>query len=110
MLLLEIQGTHIVGLPIVLASGFIGDPCLEIWLGRVRVVVLVVLAVIPVVLLMPLAVWDLPLVIDVDVVVLLAVGPLCLIVCVVLRAPLRSLRLAVEFGAILFAVLEVILG
>jgi hypothetical protein len=77
---LEIQGTLIVGLPIVLACGLIGDPCLEIWLGRVWVVVLVVLAVIPVVLLMPLTVRSLPLVIDVDVIVLLALGPLCLIV------------------------------
>jgi hypothetical protein len=107
---LQIQGTLIVGLPIVVASGFIGDPGLEIGLGRVRVVVLVVLAVIPVVLLMPLAIPGLPLIVDVDVVVLLAVGPLCLIVCVVLCAPLRGLCLAVKHGAIRFAVLEVSIG
>jgi len=79
----------------VLASGFIGDPGLEIWLGRVWVVVFVVLAVIPVVLLMPLAVLGFPLVVDMDPVPLLAVERLLLVFGIVLRAPLRGLRLAV---------------
>src|SRR5215217_624718 len=63
-------------LPIVLASRLIGDPGFEIRMGRVRVIVLVVLAVIPVVLLVLLASRHLPPVVDMDVVVLLAVGPL----------------------------------
>jgi hypothetical protein len=51
----------------VLASGFIGDPGLEIGFGRVWVIVLVVLAIVPIVLLVPLTVRGLPLVVDMDV-------------------------------------------
>jgi hypothetical protein len=94
----------------VLASGFIADPGLEIWPGAVRVIVLVILAVIPVALLVPLAVRGLPLIVDMDVVVLLAVSPLLMVFRIVLRAPLRSLRLAISLGATLFAVLEVSIG
>jgi hypothetical protein len=94
----------------VVASGFKGDPGLEIGLGRVWVVVLVVLAVILVTLLVPLAVRGLPLIVDMDVVVLLAVSPLLMVFRIVLRAPLTRLRLAVILGAILLAVVEVSIG
>src|SRR5215204_6155621 len=57
------------GLPIVVANGLIGDPGLEIRMGGVRVIVLVMLAVVPVVLLVRLAVRGLPPVVDMDVVV-----------------------------------------
>jgi hypothetical protein len=97
-------------LPVVLASGFIADPCLEIGPGPVRVIVLVILAVIPVALLMRLAVRGLPPVVDMDVVVLLAVSPLLMVFRIVLLAPLRGLRLAVSLGATLFAVLVVRIG
>jgi hypothetical protein len=88
-------------LPIVVASRLIGYPGLEIWLGGVRVVVLVVGAVIPVVPRVRLAVWGLPLVVDMDPVPILAVEGLLLVFLVVLVAPgiLRGLRIAVV-GAI----------
>jgi hypothetical protein len=76
------------GLPIVVASGFIGDPSLEIGMGGVRVIVLVILAVIPVVPLMGFAVRGLPPVIDMDVVVLLAVERLLLVFGIVVITPL----------------------
>jgi hypothetical protein len=60
-------------LPIVVASGLIGDPDLERGSLVERVIVLVVLAVIPVVPLVCVAVRGLPLVVDMDVVPLLAV-------------------------------------
>src|SRR5215218_1814300 len=95
-------------LPIVVAIRFIADPGLEIGLLGMRVVVLVVGAVIPVVPRVRLAVWGLPLVVDMDPVPVLAVESLLLVFLVVLVAPriLRGLRLAVV-GAIRFAVLEV---
>ena len=69
------------GLPIVLASGFIADPSLEIGPAAVGVIVLVILTVIPVALLVPLPIiWSLPLVVDMHVVVLLAVGPLLVVI------------------------------
>src|SRR5215208_7467884 len=94
-------------LPIMIASGLIGDPRLEIRMAGVRVIVLVILAVIPVVPLMPLAVRGLPPVVDMGVVVLLAVGPLRFVVRIVRVTPLSGLVVAVILGAILFAVLEV---
>src|SRR5215208_4414138 len=98
------------GLPIVVARGLIGDPGLEIGMGGVRVIVLVMLAVVPVVLLVGLAVRGLPPVVDMDVVVRLDfLVELLMVFGIVLLAPLSltSLRLAIIFGAILFAVLEV---
>src|SRR5688572_17099112 len=92
-------------LPVVLASGFIADPCLEIGPGLVQVIVLVILAVIPVALLMRLAVRGLPPEVDMDVVVLLAVSPLLMVFRIVLLAPLTGLRLAVSLGATRFAIL-----
>src|SRR5215217_7318577 len=80
------------GLPIVVARWLIGYPRLEIGMGGVRVIVLVILAVIPLVPLMGVAVRGLPPVVDMDPVPLLAV---------------EGLRLAVILGAIWFAVLEV---
>src|SRR5215213_5432751 len=71
------------GLPIVVASGLIGDPGLEIRMARVRVIVFVILAVIPVVPLVRVAIRGLP--------------PLSV----------RGLLVAVVLGAIRFAVLEV---
>src|SRR5918994_4567264 len=96
-------------LPIVVASGFICDPGLEIRMGGVRVVVLVILAVIPLVPLMGLAVRGLPRIVDMDVVVLLALERLLLIVRIPLITPLsvRGLLVTVVVGAIRFAVLEV---
>jgi hypothetical protein len=93
----------------VLASGLIGDPGVEIRMARVRVIVFVILAVIPVVPLVRLAVWGLPRVVDMDVVPLLAVGPLLLVFGIPLITPLsvRGLLVAVVLGAIRFAVLEV---
>src|SRR5215207_9375038 len=99
-------------LPIVVASRLIGYPGLEIWLGGVRVIVLVVGTVIPVVPLVRLAVRGLPLVVDMDPVPFLAVEGLLLVFLVVLVAPriLRGLIVAVIVGAIRFAVLEVTIG
>src|SRR5215218_5340639 len=99
-------------LPIVVAIRFIADPGLEIWPLGVRVVVLVVGAVIPVVPRVRLAVWGLPLVVDMDPVPVLAVESLLGVFLVVLVAPriLRGLRIAVIVGAIRFAVLEVTSG
>ena len=96
-------------LPIVVAGGLIGDPGIEIGLGGVRVIVLVVLAVIPVVLRMRLAVRGLPRVVDMDVVPLLAVERLRPVIRIVVITPLTvtGLLVAVVLGAIRFAVLEV---
>src|SRR5919112_454456 len=96
-------------LPVMGASGFIGDPGLERGLLGVRVVVLVVLAVIPVVPLMGLAVRALPIVVDMDPVPFLAVERLLLVFLVVFVAPrvVTGLLVAVVFGAIRFALLEV---
>src|SRR5687767_5588121 len=93
-------------LPIVVASRLIGDPGFEIWLGRVRVIVLVILAVIPVVPLVRFAVRGLPPVVDMDVVILLAVERLLLVFLIVVITPLsvRGLLVAVVLGAIRFAV------
>src|SRR5687768_15996687 len=101
------------GLPKVLASRLVGDPSLEIGLGRVRVVVLVILAVIPGLTLVPRAVRGLPVVVDMDVVPLLAVEGLLLVFRIVVTitrcsiTPLRvsGLRVAVVLGATRFAVL-----
>src|SRR5215208_4455726 len=84
-------------LPVVVASGLIGYPGLEIGMARVWVIVLVILAVIPVVPLVRFAVRGLPPVVDMDVVVLLAVERLLLVFGIVLRAPLgvRGLLVAV---------------
>src|SRR5215216_371680 len=97
------------GLPIVVASGFIGYPRLEIRMGGVWVVVLVILAVIPIVPLMGVAIRALPPVVDMDPVPLLALERLLLVFRVVGVAPLsvRGLLVAVILGAIWFAVLEV---
>src|SRR5215216_482405 len=99
-------------LPIVIASGLIGDPGFEIGMGGVRVVVLVILAVIPVVPLMRLAVRGLPPVVDMDVVPLLALERLLLVFRIPRVAPLsvRGLLVAVVLGAIRFTVLEVTSG
>src|SRR5215208_3514174 len=96
-------------LPIVLASGLIGYPGLEIGMGGVRVIVLVILAVIPVVLLVRLAGRQLPLVVDMDPVPLLAVGPLRFVFRIVVITPLgvTGPLVAVISGAIRFAVIEV---
>src|SRR5215203_3531565 len=96
-------------LPIVIASGLIGDPGLEIGMGGVRVIVLMILAVIPVVLLVRLAGRQLPPVVDMDVVPLLAVGPLRFVFRIVVITPLgvTGPLVAVISGAIRFAVLEV---
>src|SRR5215217_3825092 len=96
-------------LPIVVASGFISDPGLEIGMGRVWVVVLMILAVVPVVPLMGLAVRGLPPVVDMDPVPLLAVERLLLVFGIVVITPLgvRGLLVAVVLGAIRFTVLEV---
>ena len=67
-------------LPIVLTSRLIGDPGFEIGLSGVRVIVLVILAVIPGFPLVRLAVRGLPLVVDMDVVPLLAVERLRLVI------------------------------
>jgi hypothetical protein len=99
-------------LPIVVAIRLIGDPGLEIGLSGVRVIVLVVLAVIPVVPRVRVAVRGLPLVVDMDVVPLLAVERLLRVFLIVLVAPriLRGLIVAVILGAIRFAVLEATIG
>jgi hypothetical protein len=96
-------------LPIVVASGLIGDPDLERGPLVERVIVLVVLAVIPVVPLVCVAVRGLPLVVDMDVVPSLAVERLLRVFLIVVVAPriLRGLIQAVIVGAIRFAVLEV---
>src|SRR5215203_3268710 len=96
-------------LPIVIASGLIGDPGVEIRMARVRVIVLMILAVIPVVPLVRVAIRGLPPVVDMDVVPLLAVERLLLVFRVVRVAPLsvRGFLVAVVLGAIRFAVLEV---
>src|SRR5215217_4613112 len=97
------------GLPIVVARWLIGYPRLEIGMGGVRVIVLVILAVIPLVPLMGVAVRGLPPVVDVDPVPLLAVEGLLLVFGIVVITPLsvRGLLAAVVLGAIRFAVLEV---
>src|SRR5215203_973334 len=96
-------------LPIVLASGLIGDPGLEIGMGGVRVIVLVILAVISVVPLVRVAIRGLPPVVDMDVVPLLAVGPLRFVFRIVVITPLgvTGPLVAVISGAIRFAVIEV---
>src|SRR5215208_2203469 len=96
-------------LPIVIASGLIGDPGLEIGMGGVRVIVLVILAVIPVVPLVRVAIRGLPPVVDMDVVPLLAVGPLRFVFRIVVITPLgvTGPLVAVISGAIRFAVIEV---
>ena len=96
-----------------IASWLIGDPCLEIGMDGVHVVVLVILAVIPGFPLVRLAIRGLPLVVDMDVVPLLAVERLLLVfrieVTITRRSitPLRvsGLRVAVVLGATRFAVL-----
>jgi len=100
------------GLPIVVTSGLIGDPCLEKRMGGVRVIVLVILAVIPVVPLVRLAIRGLPRVVDMDVVPLLAVEGLLLEFRIPVITPLgvRGLLVAVVLGAVRFTVLEVRIG
>src|SRR5215216_5863874 len=106
------------GLPKVLASRLVGDPSLEIGLGGVRVVVLVILAVIPGLTLVPRAVRGLPVVVDMDVVPLLAVEGLLLVFRIVVTITRRSitplrvsgLRVAVVLGATRFAVLVETIG
>jgi hypothetical protein len=63
----------------VIARGLIGDPGLEIRMGALRVIVLVILAVIPVVLRVANAVRGPPLIVDMDVVVLVAVERLLVV-------------------------------
>jgi hypothetical protein len=96
----------------VIARGLIGDPGLEIRMGALRVIVLVILAVIPVVLRVANAVRGPPLIVDMDVVVLVAVERLLVVFRIVLVAPiiLRGPRIAVIPGAIRFAVIEVSIG
>src|SRR5215216_1549015 len=78
-------------------------------MGALRVIVLVILAVIPVVLRVANAVRGPPLIVDMDVVVLVAVERLLVVFRIVLVAPiiLRGPRIAVIPGAIRFAVIEV---
>jgi hypothetical protein len=97
-------------IPIVVASGFIGNPGLERGPGGVLVVVPVILAIVPVVPLVRLAVRSPPPVVDVDVIVLLVVDRLLLVLLIVLIKPLTGLVIAEEFGAIRFAVREVSIG
>src|SRR5215211_2821126 len=105
-------------LPIVVASRLIGDPGLERGPLGVRVVVLVVGAVIPGVTLVRLAVRGLPLVVDMDVVPLLAVERLLCVFRIVVTIRRRSitplgvsgLRVAVVVGATRFAVLVETIG
>src|SRR5215213_9308075 len=100
------------GLPIVVASGLICDPRLEIPMVGVRVIVLVILAVIPVVPLVGLAIRGLPPVVDMHPVPLLALEGLLLVFGIPVITPLgvRGLIVAVVLGAIRFAVLEVRIG
>jgi hypothetical protein len=72
----------------------------------------VILAVKPVVLRVPIAVRGLPIVVDMGVVVLLAVGPLLMVFGIVVITPpsVRGLIVAVIVGAIRFAVLELRIG
>jgi hypothetical protein len=63
----------------VIARGLIGDPGLEIRMGALRVIVLVILAVISVVLRVANAVQGPPLIVDMDVVVLVAVERLLVV-------------------------------
>ena len=95
-----------------IARGLIGDPGLEIRMGALRIIVLVILAVIPVVLRVANAVRGPPLIVDIDVVVLVAVERLLVVFRIVLVAPiiLRGPRIAVIPGAIRFAVIEVSIG
>src|SRR5919106_3784530 len=101
-------------LPIVLTSRLIGYPGPEIGMGGFGVVVLVVGAVIPGVTLVRLAVRGLPLVVDMDVVPLLAVDRLLCVFRIVVTITRRSitplrvsgLLVAVVLGATRFAVLE----
>jgi hypothetical protein len=81
----------------VVASRLVGDPGLEIGSGRVRVIVLVKLAVIPGFPLMPRAVRGLPVVVDVGVVPLLAVERLLMvfrIVVTITRCSITPLRIS----------------
>ena len=97
------------------ASGLIGDPRLEVGLREAWVIVLVILAVVPVVLIVPLAVRGLPVVVDMDVVELLAVEPLHLVcrfpgsidIAVITHIFVTGLLVAVILGAIRFTVVEV---
>src|SRR5918997_1296341 len=100
------------GLPIVVASGLIGDPGLEIGLGRVGGIVLVILAVIPVALLVRLAIRGPPPVVDMDVVPLLAVERLLRVFRIVVITPITVTGplVAVISGAIRFTVVEVSIG
>jgi hypothetical protein len=82
-------------LPIVLASGLIGDPGLETPMVGVRVIILVILAVIPSVPFLPLAALGrLPLVVDMDVVPLVAVERLRFVIRIPVITPLIGLRCA----------------
>src|SRR5215208_4803878 len=95
-------------LPIVVASGLKGDPGLEIPMVGVRVIVPVILAVIPSVPCLPLAALGrLPLVVDMDVVPLVAVERLRFVIRIPLITPIIGLRCAWELGAIWVAVLVV---
>src|ERR671919_2130573 len=100
-------------LPIVLTSRLIGYPGPEIGMGGFGVVVLVILAVIPGFTLVRLAVRGLPLVVDMDVVPVLAVDRLLCVFRIVVTITRRSitplgvsgLLIAVVLGATRFAVL-----
>ena len=96
-------------LPIVIIRRLVVDPGVEIGMGRVWVIVLMILAVIPVVPLVRVAIRGLPPVVDMDVVPRLAVERLLLVFRIPCVAPLsvRGLIIAVVVGAIRFAVLEV---
>jgi hypothetical protein len=82
-------------LPIVVASRLIRGPGLEIGLGVLPVVELVVLAVIPSVPFLPLAALGrFPLVVDMDVVPLVAVERLRFVIRIPLITPLIGIRCA----------------
>ena len=81
-------------LPIVVASGLIGDPDLERGPLVERVIVLVILAVIPVVPSVYVAVRGLPLVVDMDVVPLVAVERLRFVIRIPLITPTIGPRCA----------------
>jgi hypothetical protein len=105
-------GTPIKRLPILVASGSMGDPGLEIGLGGVRVIVLVIPAVIPVVHRVRSVVGVLPLVVDVDVVVSLGLELLLLVLRIPLVAPrlVIGLRGAVIIVATRFAIVVITIG
>jgi hypothetical protein len=109
---LLLGGTPIKRLPILVASGSMGDPGLEIGLGGVRVIVLVIPAVIPVVHRVRSVVGVLPLVVDVDVVVPLALELLLLVLRIPLVAPrlVIGLRGAVIIVATRFAIVVITTG